>query len=80
MPEVSLPDDFEWTRFPWGPAIRCRALAGVADHCFTTRAPVLGPGPLSAGDGWHNVAQAMRVPPHSIIRLRQVHGTGVVTV
>ena len=80
MPEVFLPDAFEWARYAWGPAIRCRALEAVADHCFTTRAPVLGPGPLSAGDGWHHVALAMRVPPHSIVRLRQVHGTRVVTV
>jgi YfiH family protein len=80
MPEVLLPDAFEWARYAWGPAIRCRALAAVADHCFTTRAPVLGPGPLSAGDGWHQVALAMRVPPSSIVRLRQVHGTRVVTV
>jgi len=32
-----------------GPAIRCRAIVGVADHCFTTRAPVLGAGPFHAG-------------------------------
>ena len=78
MPEVPLPDDFEWTRFPWGPAIRCRALAGVADHCFTTRAPVLGTGPLTPGDGWHRVALAMGISAASIVRLRQVHGTRVV--
>ncbi len=80
MPEVLLPDAFEWARYAWGPAIRCRALAAVADHCFTTRAPVLGPGPLSAGDGWHHVAMAMGVPLHSIVRLRQVHGTRVVSL
>jgi len=80
MPEVPLPDAFEWARYAWGPAIRCRALAAAADHCFTTRAPELGPGPLFAGDGWHDVALAMRVPPQSIVRLRQVHGTRVVTV
>ena len=78
MPEVPLPDAFEWTRYPWGPAIRCRALVGVADHCFTTRAPVLGAGPLTPGDGWHRVAFAMGIAPHSIVRLRQVHGTRVV--
>ena len=66
MPEVPLPDAFEWTRFPWGPAIRCRALAGVADHCFTTRAPALGTGPLTPGDGWHRVALAMGIPPNRL--------------
>jgi hypothetical protein len=78
MPEVPLPDGFEWERYPWGPAVRCRALGAVADHCFTTRAPVLGTGPLTPGDGWHRVARAMGIPPRSIVRLRQVHGTRVV--
>jgi polyphenol oxidase len=80
MPEVLLPDAFEWARCAWGPAIRCRALAAVADHCFTTRAPVLGLGPLATGDGWHRVALSMGITPHSIVRLRQVHGTRVVSL
>jgi len=80
MPEVDLPDAFAWTRYPWGPAIRCRALDGVADHCFTTRMPVIGPGPLTPGDGWHRVALSMGVSPRNIVRLRQVHGTRVVSV
>ena len=80
MPEVPLPDAFEWARYPWGPAVRCRALASVADHCFTTRAPALGPEPLAPGDGWHSVARSMGVPPRFIVRLRQVHGTSVATL
>lgn len=80
MPEVPLPDAFEWARYPWGPAIRCRALAAVADHCFTTRAPVLGTGPSTPGDGWHRVAFSMGVPAGSVVRLRQVHGTRVVSL
>ena len=80
MPEVPLPDAFEWTTYPWGAAIRCRPLIAAADHCFTTRDPVLGTGPLTPGDGWHRVAAAMRVSPQSIVRLRQVHGTRVVTL
>ena len=78
MPEVPLPDAFEWTRYPWGPAVRCRPLAAVAGHCFTTRVPVLGAGPLTPGDGWHRVAISMGVSARSIVRLRQVHGTRVV--
>jgi len=78
MPEVPLPDTFEWTRYPWGPAIQCRPLAAAADHCFTTRAPVIGPGPLTPGDGWHRVALSLGISPRSIVRLRQVHGTRVV--
>lgn len=80
MPEIPLPDAFQWTRYPWGPALRCRALDPVADHCFTTRAPVLGTGPLVPGDGWHRVALAMGVPAQSVVRMRQVHGTDVVAV
>ena len=80
MPEVELPGAFAWARYPWGPAIRCRALEGVADHCFTTRAPLIGPGPLTPGDGWHRVALAMGIAPRAIVQMRQVHGTRVVSV
>jgi YfiH family protein len=80
MPEIPLPEAFAWVRYPWGPAIRCRALDPVADHCFTTRQPVLGSGPLAPGDGWHRVALAMGVPAQAVVRLRQVHGTRVVVL
>ena len=80
MPEIPLPDAFLWTRYPWGLALRCRALDGTADHCFTTREPALGAGPIAPGDGWHRVALAMGVPAHSIVRMRQVHGTRVVSL
>jgi hypothetical protein len=80
MPEVPLPDAFEWTRYPWGPAIRCRALEEAADHCFTTRAPVLGTGPLTPGDGWHRVALALGLSAQSVVRLHQTHGTRVVSL
>ena len=80
MPEIPVPDAFQWVRYPWGPALRCRVLDQAADHCFTTRAPVLGTGPLVPGDGWHRVALAMGVPAQSVVRMRQVHGTRVVTV
>jgi len=78
MPEVALPDGFEWARYPWGPAIRCRPLADAADHCFTTRAPVLEVGPLTARDGWNQIALSMGVSTRSVVRLHQVHGTQVV--
>jgi len=80
MPEVPLPDAFEWAPYPWGPAIRCRELAAAADHCFTTRVPVVHPGSIAPGDGWHRVAQSMGVAPAAIVRLRQVHGARVVTL
>jgi YfiH family protein len=80
MPEIPVPDAFQWVRYPWGPALRCRVLDPAADHCFTTRAPVLRTGPIVPGDGWHRVALAMGVPVQSVVRMRQVHGTRVVTV
>jgi YfiH family protein len=80
MPEVRVPDAFEWVAYPWGPALQCRPLAALADHCFTTRVPVLTRGPLAPGDGWHQVARSMAVEPGAVLRLRQVHGTGVVLV
>jgi len=80
MPEVPLPDAFEWVTRPWGQALRCRPLAALADHCFTTRVPVLTRGPLAPGDAWHAVARSLGGSPGAILRLRQVHGTGVVIV
>jgi hypothetical protein len=80
MPEIPLPDAFAWMRYPWGAALRCRALDPLADHCFTTRAPVLGAGPIAPGDGWHRIALAMGIRAHAIVRLRQVHGTRVVAL
>lgn len=78
MPEIPLAEDFAWVRYPWGPALRCRALDPIADHCFTTRQPALGSGPLAPGDGWHRVALAMGIPAGALVQLRQVHGTRVV--
>jgi len=57
MPEVPLLDAFEWTRYR-GAGHRCPRPRGCADHCLHTRAPVLGAGPLTPGDGWHRVAFA----------------------
>jgi hypothetical protein len=80
MPELQLTDAFEWVRYPWGDALRCRALTPVADHCFTTRQPALSQGPLAPGDGWHRVALSMGMSPRAIVRLHQVHGTDVATI
>lgn len=80
MPEFPLPGAFEWVRYPWGQALRCRDLAAVADHFFTTRDPALAQGPLTPGDGWHRVALSMGVPASAIVRLRQVHGTNAVII
>ena len=80
MPELPLPDGFEWTRAPWGQTLRCRPLQAHADHCFTTRQPALPAGGLSPGDGWHRIALAFGIPVRSLVRLHQVHGTQTVIV
>ena len=38
--DMSLPKpsgEFEWVQESWGAALRCRPLAAVAHHCFSTR-------------------------------------------
>jgi len=80
MPELPTSHPFAWTDYPWGPALRCRALAGVADHCFTTRQPDIPADVASDGEAWPRVASAFGVTSSEVVRLRQVHGARVVTV
>jgi purine-nucleoside/S-methyl-5'-thioadenosine phosphorylase / adenosine deaminase len=80
MTEVPLPGAFEWVGCAWGRALRCRPLGDVAPHLFTTRVPVLTDRPPVPGDGWHLIARELGVPPRAIVRLRQVHGAGVVVI
>jgi purine-nucleoside/S-methyl-5'-thioadenosine phosphorylase / adenosine deaminase len=69
----AVPDTFEWTRESWGDGLRCRPLAAVAPHVFTTRQLSLttpdDEGRLSAAIGAQRLAMA-----------KQVHGRTVVTV
>jgi len=64
---------------PWGPALRCRALDGVAVHLFTTRALTLQPGGAPS-DGWTALAASLGVPEPHVVRLKQVHGCAVIAV
>jgi len=80
MPEPQTALPFEWLRYPWGPALRCVPLASVADHCFTTRRPVLPAGPGVPGDGWQSLALALGVPRASLVRLKQLHGRDILEV
>jgi YfiH family protein len=78
---MSLPavaDDFRWTAESWGAALRCRPLETVAPHLFTTRQLQLSP-VESAAAGWSSLARALGVDAHDVRRLRQVHGSRVVT-
>jgi YfiH family protein len=71
-------DGFVWVQAAGGPALRCAALEPHADHLFTTRPWRLGsPGAVN-GDGWSDVAAALRVEAPNLTRLHQVHGSTVV--
>ena len=74
--DMSLPQpsgDFEWVQESWGLVLRCSALAAVAPHCFSTRDLDLDNG----STGWHDLARGMGVNASSLVRMRQVHCTGV---
>jgi hypothetical protein len=63
-------DGFEWMQAPSGPILRCRALAQIADHFFTTSALTLDQG----SEEWTAVADLAGVAPRRLRLLRQVHG------
>jgi YfiH family protein len=63
---------FEWAQESWGAALRCRSLARVARHCFSTRELVLD-GVSDAPQGWGVLAASMGVDVDSLVRMRQVH-------
>ena len=68
LPE--LPETFEWIGESWGAALRCRPLADVAPHLFTTRQLR-----LSGDRDWKRLATA--VGAQDVLRVTQVHGRSV---
>jgi len=58
---------------PWGTALRCRPLAGVARHCFSTRDLVLEDVRADAAASWPGLASTLGVELGSLVRIRQVH-------
>jgi YfiH family protein len=76
---MSLPqpsDGFEWTQEPWGPALRCRPLSGVAPHLFTTASLRL----VDDEREWTALADRMGVERRRLRLIRQVHGIAVAVV
>jgi polyphenol oxidase len=61
---------FEWTQAAWGPVLRCRPLAAVADHFFTAASLRLR---QDEGE-WRAVAALAGVRREHLLFLRQVHG------
>lgn len=67
---MSLPQpsgEFEWVQESWGAALRCRPLAAIAPHYFSTRqdAPE------------HTLAHALGVALEDLVRMKQVHQADV---
>jgi polyphenol oxidase len=75
---VQLPAGFEWIDTAGGRALVCRPLEPLALHLFTTREWSIGTGAANGADGWAAVAGAIGVAPARLVRLRQVHGAGIV--
>jgi hypothetical protein len=78
---VTLPKPsgaFDWVQAPGGPALVCRSLEPFASHLFTTRDWRLGRRAGPDSDGWDEIAQSMGVEREYLVRMRQVHGSGVV--
>ena len=73
---MSLPKpsgEFEWVQEPWGTALRCRPLADVARHCFSTRELHLEGVRADGPAGWAALANALGVELDLLARMRQVH-------
>ena len=68
-----VPDSFYWTTAPWGAALRCRQLDGLAPHLFTTRQLS-----LASAAGYQELARALGV--EHVVTLTQVHGSAVTIV
>lgn len=64
---------FEWTEEPWGAALRCRPLAAIAPHLFTTR--LLD---VSSREPLRSLAAS--VGARDVATVRQVHGRTVIVV
>ncbi len=69
-------DGFEWTQAEWGLVLRCRPLAEIADHFFTTANLAL----RDSRDEWDAVARQIGIGFDRVLLLRQVHGQNVAVV
>jgi YfiH family protein len=76
MIETSLPQpsgDFEWVQAGWGAALRCRPLARIAPHVFTTRELRLDGLLDQDGENWSMLTRELGVELDALVRMRQVH-------
>ncbi len=68
---------FEWRDTRFGPALVCLPLEKVAPHLFTSRAWRLGDQRAARG-AWADVASAFGATLDELVRLQQVHRSGIV--
>ena len=74
-----LREGFEWAEAAARTTLVCKALQPVARHAFTLRPWPLGSStPPEHTTGWGDVAVAMGVGLHQLVRVRQVHGAASV--
>jgi YfiH family protein len=76
MTQLILPQpggDFEWVQATWGTALRCRALAGIAPHCFSTRELSLQGRRDEDDISWNELGRELGVRTADVVRMRQVH-------
>jgi YfiH family protein len=73
LPPVSTA--YRWRRDTWGDALVCAALAGHAQHVFTTKQLQLHAS--DTVDAWDLVAASVGTTSDQIFRLKQVHGRTV---
>ena len=69
----AVPEPFHWIDAPWGHALRCRALDGVAPHLFSTRQ-------LELSSAAHASALTAAVGAERLVQVNQVHGRACVVV
>ena len=63
----AVPEPFHWIDAPWGHALICRALAGVAPHLFSTRQ-------LELSSDTHAAALTASLGALRLVQVNQVHG------
>src|SRR4029450_6669853 len=68
---------FEWAQASWGVALRCRPLAEIAPHYFTTRELKLEGVRDDDVEAWTELGRAMGVELSALVRMQQVHGADV---
>ena len=69
----AVPEPFHWIDAPWGHALHCRALDGVAPHLFSTRQ-------LELSSHTHAAALTAALGALRLVQVNQVHGRAHVVV